>query len=64
LAFDISQNLSSLTWEIVVGELDVQVVIHVGNYEDNMERGGGAVKEIEESDILMDRKKKKKDVSL
>jgi hypothetical protein len=39
LAFDISQNLSSLTWEIVVGELDVQVVIHVGNYEDNIGRG-------------------------
>jgi hypothetical protein len=32
--------------------------------EGGLERGGGAVKEIEESDILMDRKKKKKDVSL
>jgi len=29
LAFDIGQNLSSLTGEVVLGDLDIKVVVHI-----------------------------------
>jgi hypothetical protein len=39
LTFDISQNLSFPTREVAVVEFDIQVVVHVGDNEDNIGRG-------------------------